>query len=132
MIFNLGYLLLVTALVLATFGMAVGFWAGLRRNAKLAASSFNAIYAVAALVAVAAVILWYGLLTDQFQLAYVWNHSERALPTFYKFAALWGGQAGSLLFWVLLLSGYGVVAATTNRHKHQLLMPYANAAMLGT
>ena len=82
MIFNVGYLILITAMLLAVFGATVGFWGGHTRNAKLAASSFHAVYAAAALVVVAAIILWYGLLTDQFQLTYVWNHSERALPLF--------------------------------------------------
>jgi cytochrome c-type biogenesis protein CcmF len=80
----------------------------------------------------AAVILWYGLLADQFQLTYVWNHSERALPTFYKFAALWGGQSGSLLFWVMLLSIFSVAVAIPNRNRHQVLMPYVNAILLAT
>ncbi|MCC6170189.1 MAG: heme lyase CcmF/NrfE family subunit [Caldilineaceae bacterium] len=132
MIFNIGYLILITAMLLAAFGVGVGVWAGRTRNAKLAESSFNAVYAIAALAAMAAAILWYGLLTDQFQVSYIWNHSERALPTFYKFAALWGGQAGSLLFWVLLLSGYSVIAVHGNRHRHQLLMPYVNATLMGT
>jgi cytochrome c-type biogenesis protein CcmF len=132
MIFNIGYLILITAMMLAAFGTVIGVWAGHTRNAKLAESSFNAVYAIGLLAAMAAAILWYGLLTDQFQVSYIWNHSERALPTFYKFAALWGGQAGSLLFWVLLLSGYSVVAVRGNRHKHQLLMPYVNATLLGT
>ncbi len=132
MIFNIGYLLLITAMVLAAFGTGVGIWAGRTRNAKLVESSFNAIYAIAGLVAIATGILWYGLLADQFQVSYVWNHSERALPTFYKFAALWGGQAGSLLFWALLLSGFSVFAVRGNRHKHQPLMPYVNATLMGT
>ncbi len=71
-------------------------------------------------------------MTDKFQVVYVWNHSERNLPTFYKFSALWGGQAGSLLFWSLLLSGYSVLVAVMNRHRHWQLMPYVNAVMLGT
>ena len=80
----------------------------------------------------AAVILWYGLLADKFQVIYVWNHSERNLPTFYKFSALWGGQAGSLLFWSLLLSVYSVIVAAMNRTRHWVLMPYVNAVLLGT
>ena len=88
-----------------------GFWGGKQRNTKLMASSFHAVYAVAGLVLAAAALLWYGLLSDHFELTYVWNHSERALPTFYKFSALWGGQAGSLLFWALLLSGYSAIVA---------------------
>ncbi|MCC6454554.1 MAG: heme lyase CcmF/NrfE family subunit [Caldilineaceae bacterium] len=132
MLFNVGYLILITAMLLTAFGTVMGFWGGHTRNAKVAASSFNALYASAALVVAAAITLWYGLLTDQFQLSYVWNHSERALPLFYKFAALWGGQAGSLLFWTLILSIYSVIVAVGNREKHQRLMPYVNGVLQGT
>jgi len=132
MIFDVGYLILVSAMLLSAYGAVVGFWGGKTRNTRLIASSFNAIYAVCALAVVAAGILWYGLLADQFQLSYVWNHSERALPVFYKFAALWGGQAGSLLFWVLLLSIFSVAVALPNRNRHQVLMPYVNAILLVT
>lgn len=132
MIFDIGHLILLTALVLAAFGIIVGYFGGQRRNTRLIQSSFNAVYAVAGLVFIATAILWYGLLTDAFQLSYVWNHSERALPTFYKFSALWGGQAGSLLFWCLLLSGYSAVVAFANRQRHQVIMPYVNSVLLTT
>jgi cytochrome c-type biogenesis protein CcmF len=132
MIFNIGYLALVIALVLAAFGTFAGYWGGRTRSANLAASSFHAVYAVGALVALAAIILWYGLLADQFQLNYVWSHSERALPIFYKFSAFWGGQAGSLLFWTLLLSIYSVVVAISFRKQQVVLMPFVNAVLLAT
>ncbi len=132
MIFHVGNLILVTALVIAAYGVIVGYLGGRRRDPTLVASSFHAVYAVAALVGMAAIILWYGLLADQFQLKYVWNHSERSLPTFYKFAALWGGQAGSLLFWALLLSGYSAVVAYRFRRRQQALMPYVNSMLLVT
>ncbi len=132
MIFDVGYLILISALVISVFGIVTGFLGGKQRNTKLVASSFNAVYAVAALVLVAAGLLWYGLLGDHFELTYVWNHSERALPAFYKFSALWGGQAGSLLFWCLLLSGYSAIVAVSNRKRLQVLMPYVNATLLAT
>ena len=132
MIFDVGFLILIAALVLATFGIVAGGWGGHTRNSKLIASSFNAVYAVAGLVLLAAILLWYGLLGDHFELTYVWNHSERALPDFYKFSALWGGQSGSLLFWCLLLSGYSAIVAFANRKRLQMLMPYVNAVMLAT
>ena len=132
MIFDIGYLILITGLVLAAFGVIAGFWGGAKRNTKLIQSSFHAVYAVALLVLAAAAILWYGLFSDAFELNYVWNHSERALPVFYKFSALWGGQAGSLLFWCLLLSGYSAIVAVANRSKHQVIMPYVNAVLLTT
>jgi cytochrome c-type biogenesis protein CcmF len=132
MIFNLGYLVLVTALVIAAFGALAGVIGGRRRNAALVQSSFHALYAVAALVAFAALILWYALLTDQFQVDYVWNTSERALPSFYKVTALWAGQAGSLLFWTLLLNVYSVAVALSFRRTQVTLMPFVNATLLAT
>ena len=132
MIFDVGYLILITGLVISAFGIVAGFLGGKQRNTKLIASSFHAVYAVAALVLAAAVLLWYGLMGDHFELTYVWNHSERALPLFYKFSALWGGQAGSLLFWCLLLSGYSAIVAVANRNRLQVLMPYVNAVLLAT
>ena len=76
--------------------------------------------------------MWYGLLTDQFQIAYIWNSSERSLPTFYKFAAIWGGQAGSLLFWTLLLSLFSTATALTFRTSQRMLMPYVNGTLLAS
>lgn len=155
MIFDFAYLTLVLALILCAFGMAAGFWGGrLDLSAaaqgaatsgqskpseagpvsawshRLAAASFRTVYAVCGLVGIAALILWYGLLTDQFQIAYIWNSSERTLPTFYKFAAIWGGQAGSLLFWTLLLSLFSTAAALTFRTSQRTLMPYVNGTLL--
>ena len=132
MIFNFGYLVLVTALLVALFGVVAGLLGGSRRHAGLVESSYHAVFAVAGLVLVAALILWYGLLFDQFQLDYVWNHSEVALPTFYKFSSLWGGQQGSLLFWTLILSAYSVAVALAFRNRQLALMPYVNATMLTT
>ncbi len=155
MIFDFAYLTLVLALILCAFGMAAGFWGGRLTSMqaehnplysgrsptsnslngaswseRLTESSFHSIYAVCTLVGIAAVILWYGLLTDQFQIGYIWNSSERTLPTFYKFAAIWGGQAGSLLFWTLLLSLFSTAAAVTFRTNQRTLMPYVNGTLL--
>ena len=64
-------------------------------------------------------------------MAYVAEHSNRALPAFYKFAALWAGQEGSLLCWSLLLSIYAFLALFLNRNKHPELMPYVGVTLVG-
>jgi cytochrome c-type biogenesis protein CcmF len=53
--------------------------------------------------------------TDNFSVSYILRHSNRDLAAPYKFAVLWSGQEGSLLFWALLLSAYGFVVRV--RHK---------------
>ncbi len=76
------------------------------------------------LIALASGILVYALMTGDFRFAYVAEHSNRAMPTLYKFAAWWGGQEGSLLFWSFLLSTYATVVVFTNRRKHRDMMPW--------
>jgi len=132
MIFDIGYLLLVIALVLSIFGIFAGIYGGQKRVQGFIESSFHAVYAVSALILGASAILWYGLLANRFEISYIYNHSERALPTFYKFAAIWGGQAGSLLFWALVLAGYSAILVAFYRTRYRQLMPYVNAIMLAT
>lgn len=132
MIFDIGYLLLVIAFVLSAFGIFAGVYGGQKRAHGFIQSSFHAVYMVSVLIFGASGILWYGLLMNRFEIRYIYNHSERALPTFYKFAAVWGGQAGSLLFWALILSIYSLILATIYRNRYRQLMPFVNAVMLAT
>jgi cytochrome c-type biogenesis protein CcmF len=60
-------------------------------------------------VFLAAVVLVVAAFQNDFSIAYIFHHSNRDLPAPYKFATLWSGQEGSLLFWALLLSAYGLV-----------------------
>src|SRR5438309_4331310 len=71
-------------------------------------ASFGAVF-------LGAVILVTAAFRNDFSISYILHHSNRDLPLPYKFATLWSGQEGSLLFWSLLLSGYGLVLRL--RHK---------------
>ncbi len=68
-------------------------------------------------------------MTGDMRMAYVASHTNHAMPTFYKFAAWWGGQEGSLLFWSWILSTYGAVVVLTSRGKHRVLMPWVVAIL---
>lgn len=58
----------------------------------------------------ASLYLFYIILTDQFQFAYVFGHSARDLGLAYKFSAFWAGQEGSFLLWALFHAGFGLIA----------------------
>ena len=75
--------------------------------------------------------LEYLLYTDNFSMAYVVAHSNRDLSSFYKFAALWSGQEGSLLFWSCLLSVYVISVLIAYRNKNGELMPYVGVVLAG-
>ncbi len=67
-----------------------------------------------AVTAAAFALLW-SVFTNDFSLTYILEHSNRALPGPYKFAALWSGQEGSLLLWAWLLGTYGFVLRLTHK-----------------
>ncbi|MFP5275685.1 MAG: heme lyase CcmF/NrfE family subunit [Acidobacteriota bacterium] len=78
-------------------------------------------------VSAAAFALVYAVFTNDFSITYILEHSNRALPAAYKFAALWSGQEGSLLLWAWLLGTYGFVLRL--RHKTDVKL-YAYAGTI--
>jgi cytochrome c-type biogenesis protein CcmF len=129
----LGSFCLLFALALAAYCFVVGVIAAVRQDAvgyRLAETARRAGMASFAAVLVAAGALVYAALTDDFSVAYILHHSNRALPGPYKFAVLWSGQEGSVLFWALLLSAYGFVLRL--RHKvDQRLVAMASMVLAG-
>ena len=50
-----------------------------------------------------------------FSVLYVANNSNSALPTLYRFSAVWGAHEGSLLLWALSLSAWSIAVAFSAR-----------------
>lgn len=61
------------------------------------------------------VCLTWCFLRDDFTVRYVLAHSSTVLPWFYKLCAVWGGHEGSMLLWVLLLSGWAFAVRCFSR-----------------
>jgi cytochrome c-type biogenesis protein CcmF len=120
---------LLLALIAAVYAICVGIIAIRTRNPLLTKSARHAGIAVCLLVTLAVACVEYLFFTNNFSMAYVAEHSNRDLPAFYKFAALWAGQEGSLLFWSWLLSIYAFFALFLNRRKHPELMPYVGVVL---
>ncbi len=128
---HLGQLALAIALVLAIYSVGANVYGARKNRSDILQSARHALWAMTAMVVLAAISLWTGFLTDNFRLVAVANHSSRSLSTYYKFAALWGGQRGSLLFWTLLLSIFTAIATFQNRKRNPEIAPYALAVMGG-
>jgi cytochrome c-type biogenesis protein CcmF len=109
----LGYLgagALLAGLVMGGFAALLSFWAGWRENAVMVQVGRRAFYGAAAMVVIASVVLEGALLTHDFSLAYVTEHTDLSTPMALVAAAFYGGQEGSLLYWVLVLGVLGSVA----------------------
>jgi cytochrome c-type biogenesis protein CcmF len=123
---------LIAALAFAAFALVAGAVGGKLRSLRAARSAERATLAFFVMITLAVVALEYMILTDDFHNAYVAQHSNRDLLTYYKVAALWAGQEGSLLFWTWLLSIYSALVVWQNRRKNRQLMPYVVSVLMGT
>src|SRR6201993_3139435 len=115
---QVGSYVLLLALALSGYSFLaglIGLARGGPRSERMVETARRAGIAAFASVLLAAVILVVAAFQDNFSLAYIFHHSNRDLPAPYKFAVLWSGQEGSLLFWSLLLASYGLVLRL--RHK---------------
>src|SRR5213593_2125193 len=106
----LGYLgagALLAALVLAGFSALLSFWAGWRESDLFVQVGRRAFYAATAMTVLAAIALETALLTHDFSLAYVAEHTDIATPVALVAAGFYSGQEGSLLYWTLILGLLG-------------------------
>src|SRR5947199_1101251 len=127
---QIGSFALLLALALSAYSFLAGLLALLRPGAvseRLGETARRAGIAAFAVVLLAAVVLVIAAFQDDFSIAYIFHASNRDLPAPYKFATLWSGQEGSLLFWSLLLSAYGLVLRL--RHKTDSRL-FAYASMI--
>ncbi|HZR96099.1 MAG TPA: heme lyase CcmF/NrfE family subunit [Gaiellaceae bacterium] len=118
---QLGRAALLLSLGLVAYALVGGTVAAWKRRRRLALSAQNALIASFATTLVAAAVLWSALARDDFSFSYVSDHTSRALPFGYKLAAFWGGQEGSLLLWLLILTGYAALAVWLNRRTRELV-----------
>ncbi len=127
---DLGLYSLRFALVIAVTGCAAGLFAGLRRRGDWAEVANRAGHLLFWLLTLAMVALFWAFASDDFRLEYVASHSARSMDLHYKLAALWGGQAGSLLLWVWMLAAYTAAAIATHRRTSPTLMPWVMTVLL--
>ena len=112
---ELGRAALVVSLGLSVYALVAGAAAAHLGRRRLAFSAQNALLAAFASTLVASAVLLSALLRNDFSFTYVASTTSEALPTAYTISAFWGGQEGSLLLWLLVLTGFAVAAVRLNR-----------------
>jgi len=120
-----GELSLWVALLMAAWTVVTSYAGGAMGRDDLVASGRRGLYATCAMLVLASLGLWTALLTHDFSLRYVASNTSANMPKVYVFAAFWGGQAGSMLFWSLILSIYATIAIWSVRDSARHLAPWA-------
>ena len=112
---ELGRATLVVSLGLSIYALVAGAAAAHLGRRRLAFSAQNALLAAFGSTLIASAVLFYALLRNDFSFTYVARTTSEALPTAYTISAFWGGQEGSLLLWLLVLTGFAAAAVRLNR-----------------
>jgi cytochrome c-type biogenesis protein CcmF len=126
-----GSFALILAFVCAVYAFGGGIAAIVTRHPLLVKSARQAGLATCGLIFLGTASLVYLFFSDSYWVSYVVAHSNHELSTFYKIAALWSGQEGSLLFWSFLLAVYVFSVLIAYRNKNGELMPYVGVVLAG-
>src|SRR5437660_1225650 len=126
-----GRTLLILGLLLAAYGIGASLYGARSGRREWVDSGRRAVYALALVMTVAWVILEAAFWRSDFSFNVVAAHSSTTTPTFYKLAAPWSSQEGSLLLWVWLLSLWSSLILFLTRKRVKEIAPYATAVLLG-
>ena len=126
----LGRALVLLALLCAIFAIGAALWSRRPGQQVWKHSADRAITTVFVLMSGAMLVMITALLRDDFSFASVADYSNSTLSWYYKVGALWGSEAGSLLLFAWLLSGYAALVTRVNRHRNQDFMPIVGAVMM--
>jgi cytochrome c-type biogenesis protein CcmF len=128
---SVGRALLILALVVAVYGVGASLY-GVRTGQRAwVDSGRRSMYAIAGLMTFAFLIIEVAFLRSDFSYTIVSGASSTTTPTFYKAAAVWSTQQGSLLLWMWLLSLWSSLALFLTRGRVREIVPYATAVLLG-
>jgi cytochrome c-type biogenesis protein CcmF len=121
---ELGYLTLVFAFVTSLYAIGASVYGARTRSNRIVVSARNAAFFTFFMVTISAGLLHTAILNHQYQISYVWSVSSPDMPDFFRWTAIWGSQAGSLLFWSFCMSGFTSLALWLNWNSDRRLMPY--------
>ena len=112
---ELGHFSLILASVVGLILAVFPLWGTINHNVAWQSLARPAAVMQFILVAFSFACLAASFLNNDFSVAYIAQHSNSLLPRPYQFAAVWGGHEGSLLLWILLLSGWACAVAFFSR-----------------
>jgi cytochrome c-type biogenesis protein CcmF len=127
---SLGSAVLALAFLTAIFA-AVAALIGRDANRRWVEISRRAVYGLFGLLTLCVVMIEIAFARDDFSYNIVQQHSSIETPAFYKLAAMWSSQEGSLLLWAWVLSIAASLALYATRNKLREIVPYATAVMAG-
>ena len=120
---NLGDLLLHGGIAVAVFAAVASVVGRVRGDGRLMLAGERAGLALTGLMICASLLLVDAFLGHDYNNKYVAHYSDNNMPWYYLIASFWGGQAGSLMFWSLVLAVCTGIVIWQNRDKNRDILP---------
>jgi len=127
----LGRTCLLLALAVCVYGIGASLYGARTGMAQWSDSGRRAVYALAVVLTVAFGVLEGAFLGNRFAFNTVFDTSSATTPLFYRAAAVWSSQEGSLLLWAWLLSLWSSLVLFLTRGRMREVAAYATAILLG-
>lgn len=124
MLANLGYGAVFITALLCLYSIGAAVYGAQRKQTVWVDSARNAMLLIFPLLSLAALSLVIQLVTSHFEVAFVTEVTSRAMPTYLKVTAWWGGQAGSLLFWAWLMSAFTSAVTLRKWDRDREFLPW--------
>jgi cytochrome c-type biogenesis protein CcmF len=128
---ELGRATLLLSLAVCLYGIGASIYGVRSGRSEWSDSGRRAVYSLALILTVAFAVLELAFLRDDFSFNTVAQTSSTTTPTFYKAAAVWSSQQGSLLLWAWLEALWSSLILFLTRKKLRDIAPYATAILLG-
>ncbi|MDX6621931.1 MAG: cytochrome c-type biosis protein CcmF, partial [Gaiellales bacterium] len=122
---------LLLALLAAAYAPVAAIVGARLHDQRLITSARRALAACFVCVAVASGVLVTAIVRHDFRFQSVAEHSSREVPQPYLISSFWSSQEGSLLLWLLVLSGLSALVPFQHRRRSRELMPYLVAFLGG-
>jgi cytochrome c-type biogenesis protein CcmF len=128
---GLGFACLLLGLAICAYGIGASVYGVRSGRVEFSESGRRSVYALAGILTVAFAVLELAFLRNDFAFNTVADTSSRTTPGFYRAAAVWSSQEGSLLLWAWLLSMWSSLALFLTRRRMRDIASYATAILLG-
>ncbi|HDD55863.1 MAG TPA: heme lyase CcmF/NrfE family subunit [Chloroflexi bacterium] len=132
MIAEIGFGSLFISLIISVYGVIAAIYGERNHQRKWVFSAKQAMRLVFPLLTLSIGSLIFLILNNNFEVVYVASVSSINMPVYLKITAIWGGQAGSMLFWSWLLAGFGFIVTFRKWDRDQDFLPWVIAICLGT
>jgi cytochrome c-type biogenesis protein CcmF len=121
---NVGYFALVLTFLLSIFGAVAAAYGATQKRPEWVESARHAMILTWPLLTLSSLALIALLIAGRYDIGFVASVTSNSMPVYLKVTALWGGQAGSLVFWCWLMAAFATAASMRKWDRDREFLPW--------